>query len=55
MGSVQITLNYHAGLKPTNATATPQFKDITLQDVRCDSAGQSYLIDGLPEQSIVVC
>eukprot|EP00936_MAST-01D_sp_MAST-1D-sp1_P000926 g926.t1 len=49
---VQITLNYHAGLEPTNATATPQFKDITLQDVHCDSAGQSYLIDGLPEQSI---
>eukprot|EP00935_MAST-01C_sp_MAST-1C-sp1_P002031 g2031.t1 len=49
---VQITLNYHAGLQPTNKSATPVFKDLLLEDVRCRSAKNSFLLDGLPEQSI---
>ena len=49
---VQVTLNYHAGLAPTNATATPVFRDVLLENVRCDKGGHSYNIDGLPEQAI---
>ena len=29
-----MTLNYHAGLKPTNATATPIFRNLLIEDVR---------------------
>lgn len=44
---VQITLNYHAGLLKTNKTGTPVFKDILLENVRCDKGATSYWIDGL--------
>ena len=50
---VQITLNYHAGLPPTNRTGTPVFKDILLDNVRCDKGATSFYIDGLEEQSIL--
>jgi len=49
---VQVTLNYHPGLSPTNQTGTPVFRDILLENVRCDKAKNSYLIDGLVEQHI---
>ena len=29
-----MTLNYHAGLKPTNATATPIFRNLLIENVR---------------------
>lgn len=32
---IQITLNYHPE-PPTNKTATPVFKNILLEDIRCD-------------------
>ena len=44
---VQVTLNYHAGLLKTNKTGTPVFKDILLENVRCDKGAASYWIDGL--------
>jgi hypothetical protein len=49
---IQVTLNYHAGLAPTNKTATPVFRDILLENVTCLSGKNSFNIDGLPEQSI---
>ena len=49
---VQITLNYHAGLAPTNKTGTPVFKNILLENVHCNKGATSFFIDGLPEQSI---
>jgi hypothetical protein len=49
---VQVTLNYHAGLAPTNATGTPKFRNILLENVHCERGKQSYDIDGLPEQAI---
>ena len=50
---VQVTLNYAKGIKPTNKTATPVFRNILLEDVRCDKGGASYFIDGLQEQHIM--
>lgn len=49
---IYMTMFYVAGIDPTNATATPVWRDIVLEDIYCDSAGSSYLIDGLPEQQI---
>ena len=42
----------HKGLKPTNASATPKFRNILLEDILCKKGGSSYLIDGLAEQHI---
>ena len=50
---VQVTLNYHSGLAPTNATATPVFRDLVFENVLCERGGASYFLDGLPEQSIL--
>eukprot|EP00041_Stephanoeca_diplocostata_P013141 m.227352 g.227352 ORF g.227352 m.227352 type:complete len:435 (+) comp19235_c0_seq1:177-1481(+) len=50
---VQITLNYHAGIPPTNKTGTPVFNGIVLENVQCISAKNSYFIDGLDEQHIL--
>lgn len=49
---IQVTLNYHPGIAPTNASATPVFRGISLENIRCDSAQSSYLLDGLAEQHI---
>ena len=49
---VQVTLNYHADLKPTNKTGTPVFRNILLENVRCDKGSTSFWIDGLNEQKI---
>jgi polygalacturonase len=32
---VQVTLNFRKGLEPTNKTATPVFRNIVLEDIRC--------------------
>eukprot|EP01048_Picozoa_sp_COSAG05_P016484 COSAG05_NODE_2127_length_3517_cov_17.700995_2_plen_60_part_00 len=45
-------MNYAKGLKPTNKTATPTFRNILLEDVKCDRAASSFLIDGLEESPI---
>ena len=42
----------HSGLAPTNKTGTPIFKNILLENVRCDKGATSFWIDGLAEQSI---
>jgi polygalacturonase len=49
---VQVTLNYHAGLNATNKTGTPVFRNILLENVRCDKGKTSFWIDGLAEQVI---
>lgn len=50
---VQITLNYSNSYLPaTNATATPVFEDLLLDNVSCTSASNSYLLQGLPESPI---
>ena len=46
---LQFTLNYHKGLSPTNATATPIFRNVLVEDVVVQGAGSSGLYDGLPE------
>jgi polygalacturonase len=46
---VQITMNYDPGLAPTNATATPAFRNITLDNFTVAGAKYGYFIDGLPE------
>jgi hypothetical protein len=50
---VQMTLNYHAGLQPTNKTATPIFRDILIENVRADGVEFAGLYDGLPEQHVL--
>lgn len=50
---ISFTMNFHHGLRPTNETATPKLRDVFLHNVHCESASNSYLLDGLPEQSIV--
>lgn len=49
---VQVTLNYHEAA-PTNRTATPVFNNILIEDVVCHKGKNSYLLDGLLEQSIL--
>lgn len=51
--AVQMTLNYHAGIKPTNKTATPIFRDILIENVLADGVLFAGLYDGLPEQHVV--
>ena len=41
--AVQMTLNYHAGLKPTNATATPIFRNILIENVYADGCAYAGL------------
>ena len=50
--AVQITDNYDPGLAPTNATATPVFRNITIADVRAEGCAAGYTLDGLPESKI---
>ncbi|XP_062515864.1 uncharacterized protein LOC134191272 isoform X2 [Corticium candelabrum] len=50
--SIDITLNYHHGMKPTNATATPKFERITLEQVSSNHSNVGFLIDGIPESPI---
>ena len=44
--ALQINLNYKK-TKPTNVSATPIFRDITVQDVHVSSNGSVILCDGL--------
>ena len=43
----------HPGIKPTNATATPIFRDILIEDVFADGVAYAGLYDGLPEQHVL--
>jgi polygalacturonase len=51
--AVQMTLNYHAGIKPTNKTATPIFRNLLIENVWADGVGYAGLYDGLPEQHVI--
>ena len=51
--------SWSPGINKTNASATPVFEDITLENIDCTvsdggghTAGSSYLIEGLPESQI---
>jgi len=50
--AVQLTMNYDPGLPPTNATATPRLRNVTLDGVVVDGSAQGWLIDGLPESKL---
>eukprot|EP00051_Salpingoeca_urceolata_P020689 m.313611 g.313611 ORF g.313611 m.313611 type:complete len:427 (-) comp19664_c0_seq11:3147-4427(-) len=49
---IQLTLYYHKGLDPTNATATPRFQNILLEDLKFSGSDRGGDIDGLPESHI---
>lgn len=49
---ISMTLNYHKGLAPTNATATPVLRDVMLRNITFVSGESAGLIDGLPESHI---
>jgi hypothetical protein len=42
-----------AGIAPTNATATPIFRDILIENVHATGVGAAGLYDGLPEQHVL--
>lgn len=50
--ALQINMNYHAGLKPTNASATPHFANITIRDVVGTQLKVAGQIVGLPEAPV---
>ncbi len=50
--AIQVTMLYVQGLKPTNATATPIFRDIVLQNVRALDSHYAFDIHGLEESPI---
>ena len=49
---VSMNLNYHKGLKPTNATATPRLDSIILDDVVADDMETAFDLEGLEESHI---
>lgn len=53
---ISLTLNYHPGLPPTNASATPQMHNVTMEGVTLLGVGaqakSGISIDGLPESVI---
>jgi polygalacturonase len=50
--AVYLTLNYKSGLAPTNATGTPQFHNITLQNIYATNSHTATIFDGLPESEM---
>lgn len=48
----QVTLNYHAGLPPMNASATPVLRNVLFDGVTSEGAKVLYYVDGLPESNI---
>jgi hypothetical protein len=48
----EITLNYHSGLAPTNATATPSLRNVLFDGISATDSGTLFDIDGLPESLI---
>jgi polygalacturonase len=49
--AIQINMEYKKA-KPTNASATPLFRDITVRDVIVTSADAAIVCDGLPEAPV---
>ncbi len=52
--AIQVTMKYHycPQQRPSNASATPIFRDILLQNVRAVDSLTAFDIQGLPESSI---
>jgi hypothetical protein len=52
VSGIQLTLNYHAGTPPTNKTATPELRRITLRNMHI-KADKSFLdCEGLSDSTI---
>ena len=51
--AIQMTLNYHPGIPATNATATPTFKNLLIENVHATGVGAAGLFDGLPESHVM--
>ena len=53
---VQLTLNYHKGLSPTNKTATPVLRNVLIEDCKFTASKSDLpnagVMDGLPESHI---
>jgi polygalacturonase len=49
--AIQINMEYKSS-KPTNASATPLFRDITVRDVVVTTADAAIMCDGLPEAPV---
>jgi polygalacturonase len=49
--ALQITDNYDPGIPPTNATATPVFRNISMLNISANCAS-TFSFDGLPESQI---
>ena len=45
-------MDYDDKTKPTNASATPRFRDITVRDVAVTAADAAIMCDGLPEAPV---
>lgn len=52
--AIQVTLDYHAGLPPTNATATPQINGLLIRNATIGAAHYAGLFQGLPESPLKV-
>ena len=50
--AIQLTDNYDPGIAPTNATATPIFRNITLENIVAVGAASGWVLDGLAESPI---
>jgi len=50
--AIQINMGYSKKAKPTNATATPLFHNITVRNVKVTAAESAILCDGLPEAPV---
>ena len=51
-GAIQLTLNYHSGVPPTNASATPVLRGITIRDVHVKTSRSFLECNGIPESPI---
>jgi polygalacturonase len=50
--AIQITLNYKKNAKPTNASATPIIRNVTIRNVNVAATESTILCDGLPDSVI---
>ena len=50
--AVQFTMNYAPGLPPTNATATPALRNVTVSGLVSQASKDGWLLDGLPESPL---
>ena len=48
----EITLNYHKGLQPTNATATPILRNVKFEQITAVDSDTLFAIDGIIDSVI---